>query len=155
MRSQTTTTSNGGDENGNDVVADVANVADIDIPCLSVEEEYLTLQNNMEIMGQLCDRLEFSRQTEATAMIYFKRFFLYHSIMQFDPRIFMYATQIFLSFFACFLLLNVCFVVVCYLCVDCVLLMVLLYVFVCLLYDDMVLCCAMLWYALVCCAVTG
>ncbi len=105
MRSQTTTTSNGGDdrhtrdENGNDDVADAVAVADVDIPCLSVEEEYLTLQNNMEIMGQLCDRLEFSRQTEATAMIYFKRFFLYHSIMQFDPRIFMYASNKFFCIF--------------------------------------------------------
>lgn len=51
---------------------------------LNAEEELLLVSKNIQKISALCDRFKFPLHVEATAILFFKRFFLAHSIMEYD-----------------------------------------------------------------------
>ncbi|KAL0489956.1 cyclin H [Acrasis kona] len=51
---------------------------------LSVDDEYLILIKNIQKASLLCMRFNFPLHVEASAIMFFKRFFLGHSIMEYD-----------------------------------------------------------------------
>jgi hypothetical protein len=55
-----------------------------EIEVLTIEEELATIRKNIAILSALCERFQFHLHVEGTAMIYFKRFLLYHSVTIYD-----------------------------------------------------------------------
>ncbi len=51
---------------------------------LTWQEEKIAIQNSVQNLQLICNRLHLSLTIQSTATVYFRRFFLYSSIMEFD-----------------------------------------------------------------------
>lgn len=60
-----------------------------EVDCLSPDEELLLIQHFQSQIPKLCKAFKLNELVKATAITYFKRFFLHNSVMEYDPKIIM------------------------------------------------------------------
>lgn len=65
-------------------------------PCLSVEEEIVLLRHYYRLIHPICKVNDLSHKVFGTAAMYYKRFYVSHTVMDDDP-LYMLATSIFLA----------------------------------------------------------